>query len=81
MNGANPATRLVPSLPADGLSGRIRGVRHVASALAFWGAIALPAVYLPLLASGIETPDGLLTFLLLLGCHVLALVGGRRYGR
>lgn len=57
--------------------------RHVTvplSALSFWVAIALPALYLPLLATGIDGPDGLLLFLGLLGLHVLALVGGRGYG-
>ena len=49
------------------------------SALSFWVAIALPAVYLPLLFAGIERAEGLLLFLALLGLHVLALVGGRAY--
>ena len=81
MNGANLVTRLDPSLPVDGLLGRVRGARRTVAAIAFWGAIALPAVYLPLLAAGIDTPGGLLTFLLLFGIHGLALVGGRRYRR
>ena len=49
------------------------------TAIAFYGAIALPAVYLPLLVAGIETTDGLVTFLGLLGLHLAALVGGRSY--
>lgn len=81
MNGANPVTSLDPSLPAEGLLGRVHGARRAVTAIAFWGAIALPAVYLPLLATGIDTSGGLLTFLLLFGVHVLALIGGRRYRR
>lgn len=50
------------------------------SALSFWIAIALPVFYLPLLAAGIDSVDGLLLFLGLLGLHVLALVGGRGHG-
>lgn len=81
MNGANPSTFFGSSPPAGGLLGRAVGVRRTLSALSFWGAIALPSVYLPLLVAGIDTTDGLLTFLLLFGLHVSALVGGRRYRR
>lgn len=79
MNGANPATDLASALPEQGLLGRLSGVRRSLSALSFWGAIALPALYLPLLLVGIDTTNGLVTFLLLFGLHVLALLGGRRY--
>lgn len=54
-------------------------IRGAVAALAFWIAIALPALYLPLLVAGIESTDGLVTFLGLLGLHVIALVGGRPY--
>jgi hypothetical protein len=54
------------------------GIRRLLSTLAFWGAIALPALYLPLFVNGIETVDRLGLFLGLFGLHVLALVGGRR---
>jgi|GEM_PF-5484533 len=52
--------------------------RGLLSTLAFWSAIALPALYLPLLGNGIETVDRLGLFLGLIGLHVLALVAGRR---
>ena len=81
MNGANPSILPVPSLPDGGLRARLGRLRRSLSALSFWGAIALPAVYLPLLAAGIETTGGLTAFLLLFGLHVFALVGGRRYGQ
>ena len=79
MNGANPVTDLASALPVEGLLGRLCGVRRSLSALSFWGAIALPAVYLPLLLTGIDTTNGLVTFFLLFGLHVLALLGGRRH--
>lgn len=83
MNGANRVTALARvlrrSIPTGGLVGRARSVGRSLSALSFWGAIALPGIYLPLLVSGIETTDGLVTFLLLFGLHVSALVGGRRH--
>lgn len=51
------------------------------SVLSFWSAIALPMVYLPLLATGVHTVDGLFLFLGLLGLHVLALIGGQGHAR
>jgi hypothetical protein len=81
MNGATPALLLRSPLPHAARDDRLRRVRHTLSALSFWGAIALPAVYLPLLLSGVDTTGGLATFLLLFGLHVSALVGGRRYGQ
>ena len=54
-------------------------VPELLSTLAFWGAIALPVVYLPLLVAGIDTPARLALFLGLFGLHVLALVGGRAH--
>lgn len=83
MNGANPATVLASVLPTSfpirDPVGRLRGMGRSLSALSFWGAIALPSIYLPLLAAGIDTTDGLLTFFLLFGLHVVALIGGRRH--
>ncbi|WP_227374224.1 hypothetical protein [Haladaptatus halobius] len=45
----------------------------------FWMAIALPFLYLPLLAAGLETTGQRQTFLLLLVLNVVALTVGRRY--
>lgn len=87
MNGANPPTVLASSLPGSvpdcfyRLLERLRGARRPLSALSFWGAIALPAVYLPWLVAGIDTTDGLLAFLAVFGLHVLALFVGRRHRR
>jgi hypothetical protein len=51
------------------------------SALAFWLAIALPALYLPLFVTGLESTHELLTFLGLFALHLLALFGGRTHRR
>ena len=58
-----------------------RWIRRPVSAISFWGAIALPLLYLPLFYVGIDTTDELAVFLGLFGVHVLALVGGRHYRR
>lgn len=47
--------------------------------LAFWSAIALPALYLPLLASGLESVDDLMVFLGLFGLHAATLFLGRTH--
>lgn len=54
-------------------------LRVLVSTVSFWSAIALPALYLPLLLRGIESVAGLGLFLGLFGLHVLALMGGRRH--
>jgi hypothetical protein len=50
------------------------------AALAFWGAIALPLLYVPLLAAGLGSTQDLALFLGLFALHLAALVGGRSYG-
>lgn len=63
-------------------SGRIHNqLRVLASTVSFWGAILLPALYLPLLLQGIESLVGLGLFLALFGLHALALFGGRGHRR
>lgn len=47
--------------------------------LAFWSAIALPALYLPFLAVGLETVDDLLVFLGLFGLHTVTLIIGQSH--
>ena len=59
----------------------LRWLRARSATFLYWLAIFLPLVYLPLLVSGIETPHGLRTFLVLLGVHLIALVGGRSHLR
>ena len=81
MNGANTSSLPAPSLPEGVGDAGASGLRRALSTLSFWGAIVLPSVYLPLLVFGIDSTDGLATFLLLFGLHLVALVGGRRYRR
>ena len=54
-------------------------VGPLASALAFWSAIALPVCYLSLLVVGIEDASGLALFLALFCLHVLTLIAGRSH--
>lgn len=48
-------------------------------AAAFWAAIALPVVYLSLLAVGPDVAGGRTAFLGLLGLHALSVVAGHGY--
>lgn len=50
-------------------------------AAAFWSAIALPFLYLPLLFEGLSTTSQFTAFFVLLGLHALAIVCGHRYNR
>ena len=50
------------------------------SAVAFWSAIALPLLYVPLLAAGLGSTQDLLLFLGLFALHLAALLGGRSHG-
>ncbi len=66
------------------MSGRTAGVRErsgmVLEAFAFWTAVGFPLLYLPLLATGLDTPARLGAFLGVLAANVAALSIGRRYG-
>lgn len=50
------------------------------SAVAFWIAIGLPLLYVPLLAAGLHSSQDLLLFLGLFALHLVALFGGRSHG-
>lgn len=50
-------------------------------AIAFWLAIALPFLHVPLILNGLETTGQVVTFLLLLLVNVLALFIGHGYKR
>ena len=67
-----------PALPRR-MNSPLRLLTAPLSALAFWSAIALPALYVPLMIAGIESTRGLLVFLGLIGLHLLALFGGRSH--
>ncbi|WP_276272562.1 hypothetical protein [Haloarcula litorea] len=49
--------------------------------LAFWTAIALPFLYLPLLVSGLETAAVRTAFAALVACNAVALLVGHSYAR
>lgn len=66
-----------PTHDRDGLASSLRGSLTV---LAFWSAVALPALYPPVLYVGLEVTGDPSPLLALLGCHLLALVAGRSYG-
>jgi len=66
--------RDVVSLPAVGFVSAVR-------AGAFWGAVALPFVYLPMLAVGPDTRSEQLLFISLLSLNVVLLIVGHSYGR
>lgn len=59
----------------------VRSIEPPARFLAFWAAIALPFVHLPLLARGLGDPNVLLTFSVLLGSNVLALYVGHEHNQ
>lgn len=58
-----------------------RSIKGPAQFIAFWAAVALPFVHLPLLARGLGDPDAVLAFGLLLGCNVVALYVGHDHNR
>ena len=52
-------------------------IRDRLRTIAFWSAVGLPLLYVPILIGGLSiAPD---VFLALLGGHVLALIGGRNH--
>ena len=67
-----------PTVPTPDLQ-LLQRIKTPIRATAFYGAIGLPALYLPLIISGIESATGLLVFLGLFVLHVAALIGGRTY--
>ena len=69
------------SPPADAQSQSRRLLLNPVRAIAFWTAIALPFVQLPLLVSGLQRPTTALAFLALLAVNVFALYVGRTYRR
>lgn len=49
------------------------------SAIAFWSAIGLPALYIPLIVAGLGSLGDLAAFLGLFGLHLVALLAGQSY--
>jgi hypothetical protein len=57
----------------------VQRLRTYLSPLLFWGAIVLPLLYLPLLATGIDTITHLGTLLALLLLHFFCILAGHSY--
>ena len=63
-------------------SGRILGLAAGAiEMVAFWAAVALPFLYVPLLVTGLGTAPRRIAFAGLLALNVTALIVGHRYKR
>lgn len=70
------------ALVADTVRARtLQVVAKVYRWVAFWMAVALPLVYLPLLATGLDGGRTPVVFVLLVSAHICALWAGRAHGR
>lgn len=69
-----PDSGAIPSLShyGTGLKSGIEGV-------AFWSAIVLPFLHVPLLATGLDTPAAKIAFSALIAVNVFAAVVGQSY--
>ena len=63
------------------LRGLSASIAAAGRAGAFWAAVGMPFLYVPLLAFGLETQQDVLVFLGLLVVNVVALVVGRGHRR
>ncbi|NKE36958.1 hypothetical protein GWG54_14230 [Natronococcus sp. JC468] len=59
----------------------VRSIKGPARFLAFWTAIVLPFVHVPLLAHGLDDPGAVLAFAVLLGGNAVALYVGHDHNR
>lgn len=59
----------------------VHSLKQPAQFLAFWAAVTLPFVHLPLLSRGLGNPNVSLAFLVLLMINVLALYVGHGYNQ
>lgn len=73
---STPSITDLPSRPADDAS-LVQALLWPIHRLAFWAAIVLPFLHLPLLVTGLETQTQTLAFGLLLACNVVALLVGQ----
>lgn len=81
MSTMSPSTQVRETL-RDSRAARLSALlRRPVEALAFWAAIVLPFVYLPLLVGGFETTTDLLLFAGLIVANVVALLVGHDHNR
>ncbi|MEF8979949.1 MAG: hypothetical protein V5A39_13960 [Haloarculaceae archaeon] len=74
---SSPSITDLPSAPTDVDDGSlVQAIVTPLHRLAFWAAIALPFLHLPLLVSGLDSETRILAFVALLACNVLALLVG-----
>ncbi|WP_054519804.1 hypothetical protein [Halanaeroarchaeum sulfurireducens] len=76
-SAASSPSRLSSSLP--GTLSAYETVLRPIEAVAFWMAVIMPFVYVPLLVTGVETSSEQIAVAALVAVHVVALVVGRRY--
>ena len=82
MSRPTTSTPSSPSQLAGSLSGTLPAYETVLrpiEVVAFWTAVIMPFVYLPLLLTGVETSSEGIAVAALVAVHVVTLVVGRRY--
>ena len=77
----NATTRTPGECLPEHVASLIAQIARSLEVVAFWSAIALPFLYVPLLVNGVGTTAQLTAFLTLLVLHAIAIVGGYRYNR
>lgn len=77
----NASTRTADDRLPERAASLLARLARSLEAAAFWSAIALPFLYVPLLVNGVATTAQFTAFLTLLALHALAIVGGHRYNR
>lgn len=75
----SPRSDGFPSLDRLPTLGAPRLLSRPLTGVAFWAAIVLPFLHLPLLVTGLETMRMTIAFLVLLSLNVVALVIGHGY--
>ena len=74
------ASRLGDVFSTDALRSGVEIVTTPLRFVAFWAAVALPFLYVPLLFGGLQG-EQMVAFIVLLGAHFLALVAGHGYSQ
>jgi hypothetical protein len=78
---SNSSTNEWFALPNESLTDIRESILTPVRGMAFWTAITLPFLYLPLLAYGLESSATRLAFLALVACNAVALVVGHSYSQ
>jgi hypothetical protein len=78
---SNSSTNDGLALPSASLTNIRESILTPVRGMAFWTAITLPFLYLPLLAYGLGSSATRLAFVGLVACNAVALVVGHSYSR